>query len=91
MPKLRWKFLFALPRPLGGGADRPAAGESRRADGPGAGVRRDLNPLNGTTVALALIVLFTTPLQAAGEEYAFRGYLLQAVGSLTVARGSRSW
>jgi hypothetical protein len=40
-----------------------------------------LNPVTGTTVALALIVLLTTPFQAAGEEYVFRGYLLQAIGS----------
>jgi membrane protease YdiL (CAAX protease family) len=30
----------------------------------------------------ALVVLTTTPLQAAGEEYLFRGWLSQAVGSL---------
>lgn len=29
-----------------------------------------------------LVVLFTTPLQAAGEEYLFRGWLSQAIGSL---------
>ncbi len=29
----------------------------------------------------ALVILLTTPLQAAGEEYAFRGYGLQALGS----------
>ena len=29
-----------------------------------------------------MIVVLTTPLQAAGEEYGFRGYLLQAFGSL---------
>jgi len=28
-------------------------------------------------------VLLTTPFQAAGEEYVFRGYLMQALGSLT--------
>src|SRR3546814_5093613 len=28
----------------------------------------------------ALVVLFLTPLQAAGEEYAFRGYLTQVFG-----------
>ena len=32
--------------------------------------------------ALLLVVLLTTPLQAAGEEYLFRGWLTQAVGSL---------
>jgi membrane protease YdiL (CAAX protease family) len=43
----------------------------------------DLNELTATTALLAVIVLLTTPLQAAGEEYVFRGYLLQAIGSLT--------
>ena len=38
------------------------------------------------TAASALVVLLTTPLQAAGEEYLFRGYLLQAFGSLFPTR-----
>jgi membrane protease YdiL (CAAX protease family) len=49
-----------------------------------------VNPDEGTavndftvqTALLALVVLLTTPLQAAGEEYVFRGYLLQAFGAL---------
>ena len=32
------------------------------------------------------MILLTTPLQAIGEEYAFRGYLMQAFGSLTRSR-----
>jgi membrane protease YdiL (CAAX protease family) len=32
--------------------------------------------------ALAAVVILTTPLQAAGEEYLFRGWLPQAIGSL---------
>lgn len=43
----------------------------------------EVNELTATTAALALVVLLTTPFQAAGEEYVFRGYLLQAVGSLS--------
>lgn len=39
--------------------------------------------LTSTTVAIGIVVLFTTPLQAMGEEYAFRGYAMQAFGSLT--------
>jgi membrane protease YdiL (CAAX protease family) len=35
----------------------------------------------GTFATLAAVILVTTPLQAAGEEYAFRGYLSQAVGA----------
>jgi len=33
-------------------------------------------------LALAAVVLLTTPLQAAGEEYLFRGWLPQAVGAM---------
>lgn len=33
-------------------------------------------------VVLLLVVALTTPLQAAGEEYLFRGWLSQAIGSL---------
>jgi uncharacterized protein len=32
-------------------------------------------------VSLAIVVVLTTPLQAAGEEYGFRGYPLQVMGS----------
>lgn len=41
------------------------------------------NAITGTLVAMAVVVAITTPLQAMGEEYVFRGYLLQAVGSLS--------
>jgi membrane protease YdiL (CAAX protease family) len=38
------------------------------------------NAFDATAKQFALVVLFLTPLQAAGEEYAFRGYLTQAFG-----------
>lgn len=38
------------------------------------------------TIAFALIVVLLMPLQAAGEEYAFRGYLTQAVGGVLPGR-----
>ena len=38
-------------------------------------------PVSERVVALT-VVLLTTPLQAAGEEYLFRGYLSQALGAL---------
>jgi membrane protease YdiL (CAAX protease family) len=41
------------------------------------------NHLTGRLVAIGLVVLLTTPLQAMGEEFAFRGYLLQAFGALS--------
>jgi membrane protease YdiL (CAAX protease family) len=41
-----------------------------------------LHHLTGQDVAIGVVILFTTPLQAIGEEYVFRGYLMQALGSL---------
>ena len=41
------------------------------------------NHITGTIVALGIVVLLTTPLQAIGEEFAFRGYAMQAIGALT--------
>jgi membrane protease YdiL (CAAX protease family) len=41
------------------------------------------NHITGRIVGLGLVVLLTTPLQAIGEEYAFRGYAMQAFGALT--------
>ncbi len=41
-----------------------------------------LNDFTETTRDFLLVVLLLTPLQAAGEEYAFRGYLTQAFGGL---------
>ena len=39
-----------------------------------------LNEFTRTTLAYAFIVVLFVPLQAAGEEYFFRGYLTQAMG-----------
>lgn len=56
----------------------------------GALLPSDPNDLGGSVhhltsriVGLGLVVIFTTPLQAMGEEYAFRGYAMQAFGSLS--------
>lgn len=53
----------------------PAQGESVEMSG-------GLNDFTSTTRDFLLVVLILTPLQAAGEEYAFRGYLTQAFGNL---------
>src|SRR5215216_1993408 len=42
-----------------------------------------VNTITGALIAMAVVVALTTPLQAMGEEYLFRGYLIQAVGSLS--------
>lgn len=48
----------------------------------GTEVASELNDFSSTTRDFVVIVLLLTPLQAAGEEYAFRGYLTQGFGSL---------
>jgi membrane protease YdiL (CAAX protease family) len=45
-------------------------------------VSGSLNDFTSTTRDFLLVVVLLTPLQAAGEEYAFRGYLTQAFGGL---------
>jgi len=41
-----------------------------------------VNPFGERMVFLLLVALLLTPLQAAGEEYVFRGYLTQAFGGI---------
>lgn len=44
-------------------------------------------PPSGTTVALLIMIVLTTPLQAAGEEYGFRGFIARTVGSWSSRTG----
>lgn len=82
VPKMRWKFFFiciglsviALIAQVVVSMLLPGAHE--------ADVTQQVNEFTATTAILAVIVLLTTPFQAAGEEYVFRGYLMQALGSL---------
>ena len=84
-PGIRWRFLFAcfglslvaLFVSLIVGSFLP--GETTGAMGQAAFP-------TGQLLATAIVILITTPLQALGEEYAFRGYLMQAFGSLTRSR-----
>jgi len=81
VPRLRWKFfavclglaVVALLAQLAVGAVLP---------GDGTGTDGGLKDFTTTSAVFAVIILLTTPLQAAGEEYVARGYLLQAFGSL---------
>ncbi|RYU12294.1 CPBP family intramembrane glutamic endopeptidase [Nocardioides iriomotensis] len=89
-PKMRWGFFWAcvgisviaLAAQLAVSMVVPAGGD--------ASLGTELNDFTAQTVGLALIVLFTTPFQAAGEEYLFRGYLMQAAGSLLKFNTSRA-
>jgi len=80
VPRLRWRFLavclglavVALLAQVLVGLLLPGSDDE---------VSGTLNDFTVGTATTALVVLLTTPLQAAGEEYLFRGYLLQAFGS----------
>jgi membrane protease YdiL (CAAX protease family) len=53
----------------------------------GDSISGSLNDFTAQTRNFALVILLLTPLQAAGEEYAFRGYLTQAFGGLLAGLG----
>ena len=85
-PRLRWSYLFvclalsvvALLASLGVSLLLPVA--------PGESPVGGLNEFTTQTRDFLLVIALLTPLQAAGEEYLFRGYLTQAFGSLVWAR-----
>lgn len=86
-PRIRWAYLVAclgvsvvaLLATLVVSALLPAQGESTELSG-------QLNDFTNTTRDFLIVLVLLTPLQAAGEEYAFRGYLLQAFGGLFRSR-----
>jgi membrane protease YdiL (CAAX protease family) len=81
--RIRWRWLFgclglsvvALVATLAVSALLPSAGDAGDVGG-------HLNDFTSTTRDFMVVILLLTPLQAVGEEYAFRGYLTQAVGGL---------
>jgi membrane protease YdiL (CAAX protease family) len=84
--RLRWRWLLACL-----GLALVALGASLvlsliLPDHGGAAVEGSVNDVTSRTIAFALIILLLIPLQAAGEEYAFRGYLTQAVGGVVSGR-----
>lgn len=85
-PRLRWRYLLvclalsvvALVASLVVSLLLPLA--------PGESPVGEVNDFTARTRDFLLVILLLTPLQAAGEEYLFRGYLTQAFGSLVWAR-----
>ncbi|WP_210502577.1 CPBP family intramembrane glutamic endopeptidase [Nocardioides xinjiangensis] len=85
-PRLRWGYLVvclglsvvALLASLGVGLLLPLD--------PGEAPVGEVNDFTTRTRDFLIVILLLTPLQAAGEEYLFRGYLTQAFGSLVWAR-----
>ena len=82
-PRLRWRYLaacfgvsfVALLATVLVSALLPTSAAGAEMSG-------ELNELTRTIRDFMLVVLLLTPLQAAAEEYAFRGYLLQAFGGI---------
>lgn len=78
--RLRWRYLagclglalVALLLTLGVSSLLPTGAAEELTAEP--------RPLDATLIAFLLVTIFLTPVQAAGEEYLFRGYLTQAFG-----------
>ncbi|KRF36456.1 CPBP family intramembrane glutamic endopeptidase [Nocardioides sp. Soil805] len=84
--RIRWRFLLAC---VGISVVALVATVVVSAFVPqpaGAEIGAEPNPFTSTTRDFLLVILLLTPLQAAGEEYAFRGYLQQAFGGLFGSR-----
>ncbi len=84
--RLRWRWLLTCI-----GLALVALGASLvlsliLPDHGGAALEGSANDVTSRTIAFALIMVLLIPLQAAGEEYAFRGYLTQAVGGVVSGR-----
>ena len=94
VPKMRWKLLFIfvgisvvalVAQFVAQFVVNALTGDQ------GSDLSGHANDITTTTVLLGLVVLLTTPLQAAGEEYVFRGYLMQAFGSFWSFSGVPPW
>ncbi|WP_244932213.1 type II CAAX endopeptidase family protein [Nocardioides sp. W7] len=83
LPRIRWGWLLAcfglavvsLLMTVVVSALLPAQTDGTELSG-------SLNDFTSTTRDFLLVIVLLTPLQAAGEEYVFRGYLTQAFGGL---------
>jgi CAAX protease family protein len=86
--RLRWRWMavtfllafVALVATVIVGSFVPAAGDPADSSG-------GLNSWSDTLRDFVVVILLLTPLQAAGEEFAFRGYLTQAFGGLFAPLG----
>ena len=89
--RIRWRWMavtfglafVALLATVIVGSFVPAAGDPADSSG-------GLNSWSDTIRDFVVVILLLTPLQAAGEEFAFRGYLTQAFGGLFAPLGPRA-
>ncbi|KQT91036.1 hypothetical protein ASG49_11830 [Marmoricola sp. Leaf446] len=81
-PGIRWRFLWACAGLSVVALVVSTAISLLLPSGPQDTVSGQAAFPTGQLLATTVVILLTTPLQAIGEEYAFRGYLMQAFGSL---------
>jgi uncharacterized protein len=82
-PKMRWNFFFTcLGMAFVAVIAQIVVGMFLPGEDGGGSQTGSLNHFTTAAIISGLVVLLTTPLQAAGEEYLFRGYLLTAFGAL---------
>ncbi len=87
LPRLRWRWM-AVCFGLSVLALMATVAVSALLPQQETGISGEVNAFTDTTRDFVLVVLLLTPLQAAGEEYAFRGYLTQAFGGLLRSRAA---
>lgn len=80
--RIRWRFFFACLAISVVALVATVIVSSVVPQGDGVGLSGETNSFTSTTRGFLLVIVILTPLQAAGEEFAFRGYLMQAFGGL---------
>jgi CAAX protease family protein len=84
--RIRWRFFFACIGLSVLALLATVVVSSVVPRGGGTEISTEPNAFTSTTRDFVLVVLILTPLQAAGEEFAFRGYLMQAFGGVFGSR-----
>lgn len=80
--RIRWRFLLACVGLSVVALLATVVVSSLVPQGGGTELSSEPNAFTSTTRDFLLVIVILTPLQAAGEEFAFRGYLMQAFGGL---------
>jgi membrane protease YdiL (CAAX protease family) len=84
--RIRWRFLIACLGLSLVALIATVIVSTFVPQGGGTELSGEANAFTSTTRDFLLVVLILTPLQAAGEEFAFRGYLIQAFGGVFGSR-----
>lgn len=84
--RIRWRFLLACLGLSVVALIATVIVSTFVPQGGGTELSGEANAFTSTTRDFLLVVLILTPLQAAGEEFAFRGYLMQAFGGVFGSR-----